>query len=422
MAAQASAQSSGDVLNAIKAQQAEIDGLKAKMDALVASQLSLGAKQYYESKPAAVLREEANAATAVTQQAIDQVKKIPEEILNPALRQSVISCAEGAAKAAKDQLSAGPGTSITALLEGCSESKARAILKELEQARQAEVAQWQQCGRVINSVANGSVLPANPAGIPASEFETVKATLKAIGQKNGLANNAVDCVKTMDKALDSIKAQDTAAGALSAALTTASQVCAATGGNPYVCGGMLVVAILMNLFNSGKGDGNGDGKGDGKGPENKPGPYTGNDIATNGPPDPAPQPPGSGPVTPTNVIGVVDPSGKLTCTVTNGVMTCVPKANPATKLIIDPAKSIASGGSFETQFKQVLNSLAGDSIFVCLAGDQNNFINGILITMTDGTLAPIKLDYSSGVTVRYPPKTIPGTGDKGGKCPEAFRY
>ncbi|NEH61405.1 hypothetical protein [Rhizobium ruizarguesonis] len=418
MTAQSSAQSSGDLMNAIKAQQAEIDGLRARLDALVASQLSLAATQYYGSKPLETLKDEANSATPTTQQAIDQAKAIPDASLDPALRQRVVACAEGTAKAAAEQLLATPGTPITALLNGCSESEVRGILKELEQARKAAVARWQQCHEVIETVSNETVLPTNPASLQTTAFDDARAALKVIGEKGGLADDAVACVKTMDEALDSIRAQDTAAGALSAALTMASQVCAATGGNPYVCGAMLVVAILMNLFNSGNGDGNGDGKGDGKGTAERPGPYAGNDISGNEPP--VRTPPQPSPVTEDNTIGVVDPSSTLTCTVTGGVMTCFQKATPGRTLAIDPAKSIAGGGNIEAQFKQVISTRAGERLFVCLAKDPTNFIDGIFVTLTDGTLAPVKLNYSSGVTVRYPPTSIPDSGNKDAQCLTAF--
>jgi hypothetical protein len=43
----------------------------------------------------------------------------------------------------------------------------------------------------------------------------------------------------------------------------AANVCFASAGNPYVCGGMLAIAILMEIFDGSGGGGNGKGKGEG---------------------------------------------------------------------------------------------------------------------------------------------------------------
>jgi len=68
------------------------------------------------------------------------------------------------------------------------------------------------------------------------------------------------CADEVKKAIDALKDVRDAKALVSNALTMAANICFASGGNPWVCGGMLAIALIMEIF-----DGGGGGKGDGAG-------------------------------------------------------------------------------------------------------------------------------------------------------------
>jgi hypothetical protein len=71
------------------------------------------------------------------------------------------------------------------------------------------------------------------------------------------AQQGQDAAASCKHAYDEVKQAKSAEKAIASAMSMAASVCFASGANPYVCGAMLVIAIIMDEFGSGNGDGQG---------------------------------------------------------------------------------------------------------------------------------------------------------------------
>lgn len=133
----------------------------------------------------------------------------------------------------------------------------------LDVERQANDA-YQTCRDAIarDAAEYRRLLPQNPrTGVSEQALEALKKYPRP---------NIRECADKVQRAAEQLKDVADAKDLFSGSMQIAANVCFASGGNPYVCGGMLAVAILMKLLDGG-GGGGGDGKEQGKGKGPPPG-------------------------------------------------------------------------------------------------------------------------------------------------------
>lgn len=138
-------------------------------------------------------------------------------------------------------------------LEGCSQRNLDELKDALLKQESDAVASYEQCRSVINTRAAEykSLLPANINDLD----------LKRISDLGNYPDPDVkECAQEISKAIQQVAQAKDAKAVISTALAMAANICFASGGNPYICGAMLFVAVLMDIF-----DGSGSGRGDGGG-------------------------------------------------------------------------------------------------------------------------------------------------------------
>lgn len=188
------------------------------------------------------------------------------------LRERLLSCAQ-AIKSNGDAMleaaAAGGAGAAAALLGDCPPDEAQRLLGELEKQRQQSLETWNQCRDTL--LRTGDVLPTaiprDPIGIArdGGSENLRKQIEKAQNDIQGLGKDIEDCGQALGDAFDQIQDQEDAAAAMAMMMNFAATACMSSGGNPYVCGAMFLIAILSSLFSDGGGDGDGDGESDGTG-------------------------------------------------------------------------------------------------------------------------------------------------------------
>ena len=264
---------------------------------------------------------------AESAESVEKVKKAVDKLadskldksLGKELRQNLHKCAQ--------EMQAGkanfPGTTGNEASE-CTTSKVSGLLEELKQQRQQSLEAWTTCRETL--IKTGKVLPSkiplDPTGIDRKEAkDKFVPTLKSIGDDvKTLSADVVKCGDSIEGIYEDISNQEDAGAAMAMMLNTAAQLCMATGGNPYACGAIFLVAILASLFGSGSGDGDGDGKSDGTGEEGNGTPGTGVGVSPKkSPTTPPTTPPIPGPDG-ENVTGTAD--GPWRCKTTPTELSC----------------------------------------------------------------------------------------------------
>ncbi|MGU3463574.1 hypothetical protein ACLBXO_01860 [Methylobacterium sp. C33D] len=169
--------------------------------------------------------------------------------LEPSVASLVQKCVGGAAKAKVTP------ENFNFKLEGCSQKDIDNLKEGLLKQESDAVATFSKCRSVVASKAGEyeSLLPRNINDVDPKK-------LSALGSYPD--PDVRKCAEDIDRAARQITQAKDAKALLSTALTMAANVCFASGGNPYVCGAMLFVAILMSIFD-GSGGGKGKGPGDG---------------------------------------------------------------------------------------------------------------------------------------------------------------
>ena len=133
----------------------------------------------------------------------------------------------------------------------CDRGKAQ---ESLEAVRKAINKSYEDC---VSAIKDGQ------AGLDEIKTITVMSEgdrSKIAGLAKSLPKDAAECIDAARRAGEQF---DSAMNSMAIMMNMAASMCAASGGNPYVCGTLFVLAMLSSLFQKGGGDG--DGKGDGKG-------------------------------------------------------------------------------------------------------------------------------------------------------------
>jgi hypothetical protein len=395
------------LLQQLQDQQTRINGLESRLNELgadnsvltdlvkaVLAQQAATAKlaEFAKADPPS-LKQDAEKLLPRADTALKTLAPIPTASLGGGdLKARIETCIKNA-KSAAETLLKNPAGKPPGTIDACSDVDQRAILAELEKLRNEGVKEWQRCQSVLDRAGTigATSLPRAPTTLSASSAQDVVDKLKQLkGAYDQTQGAARDCIGTLENTFNQIRDQESAAAAMSMALGMAAQVCAATGGNPYVCGAMLVVAILMNLFKGG-GDGDGKNKGSGEGPENVAGVNSKNVTTAS-----LPGPTDSGGAGCTNCgdFGAIR-DGIVGCNTNAKTLTCWRRDTPQIQLVIDPAKSLQANSAGKDALIAAIANKQSNRLFFCLQQAGPQFLDGLL-------LATDKPDEYFSIRVNYP--------------------
>ena len=148
----------------------------------------------------------------------------------------------------------------------CPREKWEATRRMLSERSNDLTKKWEQCHNQIRITGN----------------QPPESWQQAISARNNGGWAEYQCSDILDEGQALLDGE----AAFSDALAFAAQICASSGGNPYVCGALFALAILMDMFGSGDGDGTGQ---DGDGQSSVKIPGSAGQIP-NAPPAPPPPP------------------------------------------------------------------------------------------------------------------------------------
>lgn len=195
-----------------------------------------------------------------------------DRAIGPDLRERLQVCLSGASEEWQRLIDAGDTNSmgdINAAIEACSPESIRSILGELEVQQDRALEAWRSCHAALADVEGLSLrgIPTDPTALLRGDIsDDVTERLAALReQAEGAGSTARECAGQLEDLFVDIQNQENAAAAAATFANFAATACMGSGGNPWVCGGLFAIAILMALFGGGSGDGDGDGKSDGTG-------------------------------------------------------------------------------------------------------------------------------------------------------------
>lgn len=208
-----------------------------------------------------------------------------DRALTPELRKRLAECTGTLKKEFGELMEKDPKPSLSeiqAAVASCDSAEVQKILDDLEEQRRQTLDAWGECRDTL--ISSGNFDPKS-ISIDPSQLARGKATddvkkqiedLKK--QTEGLSDQALACRDRMSDLFEDLQNQEDSAAAMASMMNFAATACMSSGGNPYVCGALFLVAILASLFSSGSGDGDGDGESDGTGQKGD-----GNNMAGSGP-------------------------------------------------------------------------------------------------------------------------------------------
>jgi hypothetical protein len=241
--------------------QADVEALKeqAKSTQQFQSDILKGVAQILAKQVATEIRPDketaqrkvADAEGRGLPQKLEQALADPQKLdaLDPSVADLVRKCVGAVSKAKVSP------NNYNFSLEGCGQNDIARLNDGLLKQESDAVAAFEKCRAVITSRAEEyrSLLPSNINDVDLKR-------LSALGDYPD--PDVKKCSQDIGRAVRQIAQAKDAKALVSTAMTMAANVCLASGGNPYVCGAMLFVAVLMDLFD-GSGGGKGKGPGDG---------------------------------------------------------------------------------------------------------------------------------------------------------------
>jgi hypothetical protein len=367
------------------------------------------------------LKQDIETALPRADTALKQLADVPEDILGKDLKQKIKGCIDNV-KSAADVLKTAQAPNPDFAIKSCSDVDQRAILAELEKLKRDALKDWDDCVSTLEQVRviNPSNLPRDPSGLSEASSKHLVGKLQQLKNRfDQSQGKAHECLGKLGDAYNKLRGQENAAAAMSIALGLATQVCVASGGNPYVCGAMLIVAMLMDLFKGGGGDGDGKGKGAREGPEAVRG-VKGNDGGTG--PLPSVTPPG------VKDGGVIEGSlgGKMACNpASDTAWLCWQLASPDLKLLVDAKQAVGKGATpdSQTQFINVIKDKQGKRVFFCTQ-PAANFLAGVILTSTTpGKYYDIRASYNDkgGLLLAYPGELVESDASPESLCAQQLR-
>ena len=339
----------------------ELSGELRDTKALLQAILALAEKdqrvaKYSGEAGQAQAKDQAEALAPRTENAIENVLGNEElnETIGEDLRTRLLACAQAIksnGQAMLDAAAAGGVGAAAAQLGDCPPDEAQRLLGELEEQRQDTLEAWNKCRDAL--LRTGKVLPTaiprDPVGIARDEgSENLKKQIeKARNDIQGLGKEIEDCGDDLGDLFDQLQDQEDAAAAMAMMMNFAATACMASGGNPYVCGAVFLVAILSSLFSDGGGDGDGDGESDGTG-EAGDGTVAAGSGPKKGPPAPTQVDPGDGD------WGDVA-NGDFTCEVEGSELLCTEKSSQ-TAVSIDHSRIQGGENNLSDEQKVILEA------------------------------------------------------------------
>lgn len=288
---------------------------------------------------------------------------------------SMQECAASALATANDGQSLDP-TKGQAITVACNESRARELLAQLEQNRQSAMQTWALCRQAM--IASRQMLdeniPQDPMVLSKSDRAALKANLVAI--KNPPPEIA-GCLSQLQTLVDDLKNMDDSAAALASVLSMAGTICMASGANPYVCGAMFALALLMQMFGGGGGDGDGDGEdGSGTGESGPYGKVPGSNVG---------EKPAGDTVKPVPAKGLggnfgTDTAGQLACNVVSGPkLKCELAGNRGVTTTINPRVAVVKNAKGQEALVQAISNNDGKTVGFCTGAPSVAVLELVLI-------------------------------------------
>lgn len=280
------------------------------------------------------------------------------------LRDDINKCI-GSAKEAANAIAADSKTPW-AELAGCGADERRRIVKRIEALQQEAQRTYENCRDTLSrdSRVLADRLPYDGARVDTDD-------LKVLDEAQLATEDARACVSTIKETVKDLQDADKAKAAMSQMLALAANVCFASGGNPYVCGAMIALAVLMDIFD-GSGDGGGeDGKGGGDGPGDDAGIPS---MSTT--PGPGGEGEGDDPTAgksgPPAELGTLK-DGKVQCGVERNATKCWLTGQPGTARLFSPStrpQSASRSGRCEQRLRDIIGRAEPTpDLFGCTAGD-----------------------------------------------------
>lgn len=378
-----------DVGQRLDSQQSQIDDIKAaqlvEMDLLkqiLAQQSAKDALDMYGAQP-----EQLEKLLPAKREAVDKALKLVSDLPDQSIpdKAGLVACINAVITAGKAPAKDGGASAVAA----CPNEAAQKLMDGLAKQRDDATKTWTSCVRTLKRIKEFQDinLPTNPIGLSPEGISETEQAIKAVREHaEKTAGPAKDCVDGIEDTFDKIQNAESAASALSSALSLAGSVCLMSGGNPYVCGAIFVVAMLMSLFDN-KGGGNGDKTGDSTddvGNRSAKAPKCTKDCGEKKNPSPAPDGFVKGlggnvlckPVSKTAVDCFLKDAPKNTVRVDTG-MKVVPKSSPAENALnTQIAAKDFSGFRF------------------CESGDPAKWLRGIFVPSSGGKVFEVGLEYS----------------------------
>ena len=254
---------------------------------------------------------------------------------------------------------------------------AAVIRAALDDHAKAIQAAWSKCRDQL--IADGSEdaarLPPDIQDLSDSSWATLVAYLKTLPTST--------CTQALSNAAADMQEHQKTSKTLADLLTFAAAACAEAGGNPYVCAGLFIAAILIDLTHVGDGDGDGHGNSNATDASNIRG-------------GPKLNPKDMRPDAQTS-LGT-DPNGTISCfSVGTGAIRCQDVSTPTKFVLIDsnnarlPALPISKDGLAE--FARVISNRERGNFKLC-AADVSTPKGFIVLTGTN--FRPATIDFTSG--------------------------
>jgi hypothetical protein len=373
----------------LDAQQIDIDSIKTTQEAILelskqilARQSARDAVDMYVAQPDQLEKLLPGKQDAV-EKGLKLVSDLPENSVPD--KAKLEACIKAVVAVGKARTQDGGASAVAA----CPREDAQKLADDLAKQRDDATKTWTSCMNTFKRAKEFQdiKLPANPTGLSPEQVKETEEAIDAVRKQAAkTAGPAKDCVDGIEETFDKIQNAESAASALSAALSMAGSVCMMSGGNPYVCGAIFVVAMLMSLFDN-KGGGNGDKTGDSSedvGSKSAKVPKCTKDCGE--------KKPGGGGAPP--IIGL---GGDVQCAPASATaVDCYLQAAPQNKVRLDPANKVVMKSSpAENALQTKIATKDFTGISFCQGSDPTHWIKGLFVSSSAGKAYEVGLDYNS---------------------------
>lgn len=389
--------------------------LKDMMKSMIATQAAANQLSIQKNQTPDQVKAELEKLKSRAKDASDFVAKIPTTSIPQALKDRLGKCVTDAYSASEAEISS-VSKDPSKILAACPD--AQNLLGELNSLKDKATNTWKVCRSVLVDLktVQSKTLPQDINGLSTSSMADLRKKVGEIEELTKNANaSARDCAKTMKETIEQVTDQEKVAAAVGLTLAFASQVCLSSGGNPYVCGGIFLLSVLMSLFgDKGGGGGKGDDKGQGDGES------TGFGVGMSG---------RSGEIGP--IKGALPGGGnfgnfnggRLACNSKGKVLNCWLTAQPDNVLVFNPEVAVTKESPIAKELADAVESGKSDRVQFCLSDSNDLFVRGLLLFAAENYRA-IDVVRPDVVRLRYPPPadvTMVKGRNAGQLCSDSFK-